>query len=146
MSSFVINKIEYVKAAGLMYGVEMNKSLPFRYFLDNVRENFTKCYVLNSMSVSEQYKEPYRKDYTPSYDDVFEEYVKKGRSIWSGESKEMTRDELKNALVKFFHSVLYQIENEKMNMWVSSFFWKCLERLTEKEVYGIEGWWGEVEI
>lgn len=149
MSSFVINKIEFVKAAGLMYGIEESKQTPFRYFLENVRDNFVKVFEFNALSVAEQYgdDDPYVDELT--YDSTFEEYRRKGRTIWTLDSSRtcpMNKKELKNALTKFFHSVLYQIENTEMMTWVASFFWECLARMNEAEVSKTEGWWGEVEI
>lgn len=147
MSSFVISKIEYIKAAGLMFGIETSKRMPFRYFLDSVRNCFNDCYDMNDKSVCEQYGEEYHGGDDRTFDNVFEEYKEKGRMIWSGDSDApMTRKELRLALLNFFQSVLYQIENEEMNTKVSAFFWRCMERMTDKEVYDVEGWWGRVDI
>lgn len=149
MSSFVINKIEFVKAAGLMYGIEESKQIPFRYFLEHVRDNFEKVYEFNVLSVAEQYgkEEPHMDELT--YDSAFEEYRRKGRTIWTLDSSRtcpMNKKELKNALTKFFHSVLYQIENREMNTWTAAFFWECLARMNDAEVMNTEGWWGEIEV
>lgn len=148
MSSFVINKIEFVKAAGLMFGIEESKPHSFRYFLENVRDNFTQVFEFNALSVAEQYHddEPYKDELT--YDSTFEEYRRKGRTIWTLDSSRtcpMNKKELRNALTDFFHSVLYQIENREMNTWVASFFWQCASRMEDPEVLD-SGWWGKIEI
>lgn len=148
MSSFVINKIEFVKAAGLMYGIEESKPHSFRYFLENVRDNFVRAFEFNALSVAEQYhdEEPYKDELT--YDSTFEEYRRKGRTIWTLDSSRtcpMNRKELRNALTDFFHSVLYQIENQEMETWVASFFWQCASRMEDPEVSDA-GWWGKIEI
>lgn len=149
MSSFVINKIEFVKAAGLMYGIEESKPHSFRYFLENVRKDFTQVFEFNALSVAEQYgdDEPYKDELT--YDSTFEEYRKKGAKIWEADgfgNVPMNRKELRNALTKFFHSVLYQIENREMNTWTASFFWECVSRMNDAEVMNTDGWWGEIEV
>lgn len=148
MSSFVINKIEFVKAAGLMYGIEESKPHSFRYFLENVRDNFVRAFEFNALSVAEQYHddESYKDELT--YDSMFEEYRRKGRTIWTLDSSRtcpMNKKELRNALTDFFHSVLYQIENREMNTWVASFFWQCASRMEDPEVLD-SGWWGKIEI
>lgn len=148
MSSFVIDKIEFVKAAGLMYGIEESKPHSFRYFLENVRKNFMQVFEFNALSVAEQYHddEPYKDELT--YDSTFEEYRKKGAKIWAADgwgNMPMNRNELRNALTNFFHSVLYQIENREMNTWVASFFWHCASRMEDPEVSDA-GWWGKIEI
>ena len=149
MSSFVINKIEFVKAAGLMYGIEESKRIPFRYFLDNVRDNFVRAFEFNALSVAEQYGDdtPFTDDLT--YSETFDIYRAKGAKIWQADGFAgvgMTRKDLRNGLTKFFHSVLYQIENREMYTWTSSFFWECVARMDDAEVAKAEGWWGEVEI
>ena len=40
MSSFIIDKVEYVKAAGLMYGIESAKRDSHKYFMDVCRKEF----------------------------------------------------------------------------------------------------------
>ena len=144
MSSFVINKREYVKAAGLMYGIEASKNLPHKYFLDHVRENFVKCYELNVDSVNEQYGNESGKDFS-DYDYEFEQYCKIGEHIWwYGLYNGMTFKELRINLMEFFRSVLYQIENEEMSQFVAAFFFECTSKMFGSELYAVEGWWGDI--
>lgn len=145
MSSFVINKSEYVKAAGLMYGIEASKKSPHRYFLENVRKNFVKCYELNVDSVNEQYGDESGKDCS-DYDYEFTQYCKIGERIRCGVYDRMTFQELRINLMQFFRSVLYQIENEEMSQFVSAFFFECTSKLFGSELYEVEGWWGNIEL
>lgn len=55
MSSFIIGKKEFIKAAGLMCGYEEAKSDSHKWFIDNVRKEFEHAYALNVVSVNEQY-------------------------------------------------------------------------------------------
>lgn len=146
MSSFVINKREYIKAAGLMYGIEMSKrGNAHRYFLENVRKNFAKCYELNVDSVNEQYGDESGKDCS-DYDYEFTQYCKIGERIKCGLHESMTFKELRINLMQFFRSVLYQIENDEMSQFVSAFFFECTSKLFDSELYAVEGWWGDVEL
>lgn len=154
MSSFIIDKIEYVKAAGLMYGYEeAKKSDAHRYFLEGVRAEFEHAYTLNVASVNEQYGEATLPDES-TYDDEFEAYRKKGVLI-RNEGYEsdciirkkvadvMSREKFRCYMMNFFHSVLYQIENDSAHRAVAEFFFTCNAKL---ETTNVEGWWGEIEI
>jgi hypothetical protein len=146
MSSFVINKSEYVKAAGLMYGIEASKRVnAHKWFLDHVRDNFVKCYELNVDSVNEQYGDESGKDGS-DYDYEFTQYCKIGERIKCGLHEGMTFKELRINLMQFFRSVLYQIENEEMNQFVSAFFFECTSKLFSSELHAVEGWWGDIEL
>lgn len=145
MSSFVINKREYVKAAGLMYGIEASKNHPHKYFLDNVRRAFDLCYELNVDSVNKQYGDENGKD-ASSYDDLFAKYCKIGNLVGCGIYDGMTFEELRINLMKFIRSVSYQIEDDEMNRSVCAFFFECTSKLFGSELYAVEGWWGDVEL
>ncbi|MBR5395791.1 MAG: hypothetical protein IK144_12045 [Bacteroidaceae bacterium] len=159
MSSFIIGKVEYVKAAGLMYGMESAKRDAHRWFLDNVRKEFDHVYALNVASVNEQYShhEPIVPDEN-SYDDVFEAYCKKGELIGNdGYTSDdgiifhqvegvMTKHDLRIRLWHFFQSVLYQIENEAAHRMAAAWFFTCISKLYESDLHALGGWWGEVEL
>jgi len=144
MSSFTIDKREYVKAAGLMYGIEESKGREaHKYFMRNVRQRFEECYRLNAESVAEQYDEEPERDEN-AYDEEFERFREAGRKVWSMASPAtMSRRMLTDCLMKFFQSVRYQIENEDMETHVAAFFFDCISHLCRLD--HIEGWWGEVE-
>ena len=144
MSSFVISKIEYIKAAGLMYGLESKRKCPHTFFLENVKAKFEQLYRLNVLSVAEQYgddPDTIGEDGC-SYDSVFNTYKAKGKSI--GEFELPT---IKNGLFQFFESILYQIENPDMNKEASAFLYKCTAKLIDIcNEHPEVGWWCEVSI
>lgn len=80
MSSFIVSKREFIKAAGLMCGYEGAKRDSHKYFVDNVRKEFEHAYALNVASVNEQYGDNEEPE-TEQYDEVFEAYRKKGALI-----------------------------------------------------------------
>ena len=138
MSSFIIDKKEFVKCAGLVYGAESKKRDPHRYFMDRVLKEFIHVYNLNVLSVNEQYNE----DTVPEegmFTEVFEEYARKGAHEWFH-----NRQEFRFNLIQFFSSVLYQIENEDMSRAASAWFCSCILHLFSPEKSDVEGWWGEV--
>lgn len=159
MSSFIIDKVEYVKAAGLMYGMESAKRDTHRWFLENVRKEFEHIYALNVASVNEQYShhEPIVPDEN-SYDEVFEAYRKKGVLIGNdgyASSNGITFHEVKGVMNKrdlrirlwhFFRSVLYQIENRAANRMAAAWFFTCISKLYENDLHAVGGWWGEIEM
>ena len=157
MSSFIIDKVEYIKADGLMYGIEESKRDKNRYFLDRVRKEFEHIYALNVISVNEQYD----KDTLPDenkYDAEFEAYRKKGELIGNDgyASKDgiiyeqvegvMSLRDMRVRLWKFFGSVLYQIENKAAHRMAAAWFYTCVSKLYESDLRSVDGWWGEVEI
>ena len=156
MSSFVVSKREFIKAAGLMCGYEESKRHSHRYFIDHVREEFEHAYALNVVSVYEQYgscEEPEEE----SYDDVFVRYRKMGTLIGMGGyemgcvlcrkvADVMDKQTFRKSMFRFFTSVLYQIENKTCHRSVSSWFFTCLCKLYDDDLRDIEGWWGEIEL
>lgn len=148
MSSFIVSKREYVKAAGLMYGIEESKRDQHQYFLNVCRKEFEHCYALNVISVNEQYGENVEPD-EESYDEEFEKYRKIGQRIYEGPALHegvMSLSELRIKLWCFFRSVLYQVENDACSRAVSEWFFTCTSKLYERELHAVEGWWGEVEM
>lgn len=157
MSSFIVPKSEYVKAAGLMYGIEESKRDPHRYFMEVCRQEFVHCYQLNVISWNEQYGEDCVPD-EASYDEEFEEYRRLGKLIGSdGYASDngiiyekvadvMSLSDLRLRLWKFFGSVLYQIENKTCRRTVSAWFYTCVTKLYAKEIYSVEGWHGEIKL
>ena len=145
MSSFIVSKREYVKAAGLMYGIEESKRDPHRYFLDNVRKEFEHAYVLNVASVNEQYGDSVVPD-GESYDVDFECHRRAGDRIYDGVERRMSLEMLRPRLQMFFQSVLYQIENEAAHRVVAELFYECTCKLYEREIEVVDGWWGDVQL
>ena len=141
MSSFVINKFEYVKAAGLMYGIASAERFPHLWFMKNVYNWFVKAYELNVKSVNEQYHDNSGVDIN-GYDELFEIYKARGKAL---SFSDYTLGNIRPKLLNFFDSVLYQIENVEYNKEVSYIFYQCAKKLYKRETDDINGWWGEVE-
>lgn len=158
MSSFIVDKKEFIKAAGLMCGYEQGKGRDsHKWFVENVREQFVNAYRLNVMSFNEQYGESIEED-DKDYDEEFESYRKMGALIrtegygsdngvvFEKVADVMDKRTFARSMWKFFDSVLYQIENDDAHCTVSELFYICLHRLYERDLHGIDGWWGEVEL
>lgn len=142
MSSYVIDKKEYIKAAGLVRGYELAKSNSHVYLIEHVYDWFARCYQLNVASVNEQYDTDDTSD-NEEYRDVFEEYTQYGIRIYSTPA----REKLAYSLWKFFRSAIYQIDNEQMEREVQSIFYICLTRLFNKKTDFLSApWWGEIDI
>lgn len=158
MSSFIVSKGEFIKAAGLMCGYEGAKRDSHKWFVENCRKEFEHCYALNVVSVSYQYDDYSTEPDEESYDDVFEAYRKEGALIWTEgydpkplviatKVKDvMDKRAFRRSMWNFFNSVLYQVENDTCHRSVAAWFYTCLRKLYEDETRSVEGWWGEVEL
>lgn len=149
MSSFIVSKAEFVKAAGLMYGIEESKRDKHQYYLEVCRKEFEHAYLLCVISVNEQYSDNVVPD-EKTYDEEFEEHRRMARTIYErdcvGAEQPIHLRDLRPRLMMFFQSVLYQIENETCHRMVAAWFYTCIIKLFEREKNAIEGWWGEVEL
>lgn len=145
MSSFIISKVNFVKAAGLMYGIEETKRDKHEYFMEHCRERFERCYLLNVASVNEQYGDSTLPE-EGSYDAEFETFRDLGRRIYGGSDRRMNRQQLRPRLLKFFGSVLYQIENDAAHRAVAEWFFICTEKLFGPEIHAVDDWWGDVDL
>lgn len=83
MSSFIVSKREFIKAAGLMCGYESAKRDSHKWFVDNVRKEFEHAYALNVASVNEQYGHYEAPEQNDNHDELFETYRKKGALIYN---------------------------------------------------------------
>lgn len=144
MSSFVVSKIEYIKAAGLMHGIALAIDKSNSHFIRNVHKNFVECYELNVRSVNEQYGDNTLPD-EEEYQDTFIKYAEIGMRIYNGQHM-VSFNDLRYRLMKFFESCLYQIEDEEANKIVATFFYTCIMILFEKEVFSGDGWWGDIDV
>ena len=146
MSSFIISKKEYIKAAGLVCGVaSCSKYGGSPTFCANVKKQFEHIYKLNVYSWCEQYDEDIAED-TCDYESVFNEYKALGRRIYMGCESKMSLDMLRHSLIKFFGSITYQIENEEANMEAASYLFTCVEMLYQDKTDGVDGFWGSIDI
>ena len=144
MSSFIIDKKEFIKAAGLMYGIAANNRCKPVYFLNHVYETFVELYKLNAQSVDEQYNEVTEHDEN-AYLEIFEEYKRKG-SICAVERgiNRQAYTKMVGGLKQFFDSVLYQTECESSYKEMSSYFYGCIRWMQLFEGVNTDDWWGEV--
>lgn len=140
MSSFIIAKEEYINAAGLMYGYEIAKMHPHRYFLENVYKEFVRCYELNLASVNEQYNDNEKPD-TDDYKDIFEEYKEIGERMYTS----ILRRKMSSSLWHFFRSALYQTENKEAAQEMKAWFFSCVSKLYERDIEQTV-WWGRINI
>lgn len=146
MSSFIISKKEYIKAAGLVCGVvSCSKYGGNPVFCTNAKKQFEHIYNLNVYSYEEQYDEDIEKD-TCDYESVFNDYKELGRRIYMGLESKMSLDTLRYSLINFFRSATYQIENEDANMEAASYLFTCVEMLYQDKTDGVDGFWGSVDI
>jgi hypothetical protein len=126
MSSFVISKKEYIKAAGIVAGIAEGFGYGFNkfYFWDYETErnstaedfyrNFSEFHKMNALSVQEQYNDDTAELNNEEYLDTFGEYMRKGRKATAAP------EELKKYFLNlrsFFRSCEYQTEKE-------AYFWK----------------------
>ena len=54
MSSYIIEKEDYIKFAGLLVGLEETKKIPHTYYLKSIRYKCAELYEKNVMSVCEE--------------------------------------------------------------------------------------------
>ena len=146
MSSFIISKKEYIKAAGLVCGVaSCSKYGGNPVFCANVKKQFEHIYNLNVYSWCEQYDEDIEKD-TKDYESVFNDYKELGRRVYMGLESKMSLDMLRYSLINFFGSITYQIENEDANMEAASYLFSCVDMLCQDKTDDIDGFCGSVDI
>lgn len=148
MSSFVIGKEEFIKAAGLSAGIAKGTDI---YFYDSETgrtlttadyyQKFVNIFEMNALSVQEQYndKESYN-DYK-TYEKSFDMYYKKGLKV-------TTTNRIMDAVGElnyFFRGVLYQIEKPSYYWKAKNFFDTLIIKLFEK-AYPVESEnWGSFD-
>ena len=132
MSSFVISKSEYIKAAGFLAAVTearnyyrepvlslWKRSEARRYTAEDVRKDFAALYRINAAAVAEQYGDREPENETATYAAVFlaakargADLMRRGYMQGSGTAVH----ELRRAtygLVMFLRSAMYQIEGDE---------------------------------
>lgn len=149
MSSYVISKEDYIKAAGIVAGIAEVKELwIFDYqkgrsmTTADYYDKFVEIFEMNAISVQEQYgdKEPEHDNNT--YMKTWEKAYRKGKQFAYYENIE----EPTLHLVDFFSSVVYQIEKPAYMWNVRSFFDRLAVQLFEKaHPHEVESW-GSLEL
>ena len=146
MSCYIIDKIEYVKAAGLLYGVEeQDRDLEHSHYLAHIRENFMDAYKKNVQSVNERYNEKTQPE-EEEYDETFEVYRVLGHEIGTNTNATMNMEQFRWSLYRFFGSVLYQIGNQQLHMEVSASFYKVMTNLFYEKIHQSGTWCGKVSV
>ena len=117
MSSFVVNKEDYIKFAGIVSGICANTKKSV--YTKDIYSHIVRCYERNVASVNEQYNdnaEPEKK----AYKNTFVSWEQKGGYIYNAAMKDK-RVAMRtiNELSHFVASCLYQMENERMALEVS---------------------------
>jgi hypothetical protein len=158
MSSFVISKRDYIKAAGYIAGIVKERDRGIHEFfvydyelgrkmnIQDYYNKFVKCYEMNAKSVQEQYGDDEVETDENTYEDVFNEYMKYGSTDYI--TYECFRINIVN-LHKFFRSVLYQTENRTYATKMEDFFAKIESNLFEILFAGEleeSECWGDFEI
>lgn len=152
MSSFVISKKEYIKVAGYIAGIAAGCTGSREFWLYDQKEGkntdkelfykrFVQCYEMNAESVKDQYNDKEAERDTNDYKKEFNEYFKKGRTLHL-ESQEVKIRALSGIQI-FFHSALYQTEDQKYNFMMTHYFFRIQDELTEHLLtnhYTSENW------
>lgn len=145
MSSFLINKDEFVKAAALCAAAQVGIGRPTEVQYAYLKE-FLKFYRWSFISVKMQYCEDIpgsifhsvTDEEIEGYKPLYEDYFKKGRSL-----KAKNPTELRTNLIDFLNSVLYQVEDMNYNTEMGCCFFKIVCAITPKPD---NGWWGGIDI
>ena len=138
MSSFIIDKRDYMRAAGLLAGIaEATKHRTYQLWIydytthrnmtaaDYQRE-FEKCYQMNALSVQEQYHDDDSAMDLNKYAVDFNEYKRKGRQA---AMDDVQLEEWIYNLNTFFGSALYQTEKESYGFQMQYFFGRIITAL-----------------
>jgi len=142
MSSFVVNKEDYIKFAGIISGICANtqKSVCTK----DIYSDMVRCYERNVASVNEQYNANDEAD-NSEYKDVYDAWERMGVLIYNAsiiDKKAATKTI--NELSEFISSCLYQIENEEMASAVSSNMHHYLNMAIESFCCENPHSWGEL--
>lgn len=157
MSSFIINKEEYIKVAGLLAGIKAIKGEKF-FLYDYQRETqvredkdflilFNDFFQMNCISFYEQYS-PRHEDLKPYTDDndyiaSFNEYKAIGKKMALYPAK---LGDLVMEIRNFFHSALYQTENEAYHNKMMFVFNQIIDALLPCTTTYHPETWGELDL
>lgn len=170
MSSFVINKVSYIKCAGLFAALAdckdyyrepvfraWNKRERRNYTADDMRKDFTRLYEINAAAVREQYGDAVAASDPAEYIAEFERIFNSIRDLWFAKSNNAEkRDILKVTLfgvIRFFQSVQYQIEGDEytrralmiLNKYYRGLYKaiRIVDNITDED---LSGYWGDFDI
>ena len=144
MSSFTISKQEYIKCAGYVAGIAAGCSIGTREFWlydykagkntdkELFHKRFTQVFQMNAASVKDQYhgdEVGAASEDSNDYMADFNKYYKKGYTLHM-ESQD-TKIRAIESIRQFFHSALYQTEDEKYNFMMTHWFFRIEDELFE---------------
>lgn len=150
MSSFTIDKKEYIKAAGLVAGLAKELQLwifDFKKYRkmeeSDFYEAFVECFEMNALSVQEQYKDHDLFTDGNTYLEDFKKYMKHGTNL------AITGEGLKEAFLElrqFFSGCIYQTEKPEYMFKMQMLFDRIIVELSGKVIKGYEPEsWGKLE-
>lgn len=143
MSSFVVNKEDYIKFAGLISGICANTQKSV--YTKDIYSDMVRCYERNVESVNEQYKENYEPE-GKAYKNTFVSWEQKGGYIYNTAMKnKRVAVRTINELSHFVDSCLYQIENEEMALGVSDNMRSYLNMAIEELCGERPNSWGDIK-
>ena len=151
MSSFVINKKEYMKAAGLVAGLAQELQL-WLYDMEtrrnstpeDYRRKFEECFTMNCLSVQDQYNDDSPYTDSNSYDQEFNEFQKLGKQLAYNGGEVLTN--AIRELQSFFDSASYQTEYEPYMYKMNMFFNSIIVQLYKKSSHYEADSWSELVI
>lgn len=145
MSSFVIDKVEYIKCAGLLAGLLAKDR--WSGCDEEIRNRFSHYYELNAKSVQEQYNDKECQADGNEYIDQFNQ-CKSLALEYSRRKDGKDPMLLIKGIQLFMRSVLYQTENDEASGEMARDFTFNLGCLIDHYVHReLElHWWGEVDL
>jgi len=152
MSSFVIGKKEYIKAAGVVAGIAeelrdfwlYNYEKGRKYTETDYYDTFSEFFTMNALSVQMQYGDKVAAEDPEKYEKDFRECKKIGVQI-ARNGGNVLRDAALE-LNDFFRSAIYQTEYEPYMWKMSMFFDRVISQLFEKMFRHECNSWGSLEI
>lgn len=147
MSSFVICKEYYVKAAGIIAGIAHYHRDWYLYTgtrnatKEDYYNIFVEMYRMNAESVADQYGDEAPETDVEEYRGTFERFFKMGRFLFDQHKRTYTLH-----LSDFFRSVLYQVEREDYHAKIKDIFDQVFYQLFDLlHPHDVESW-GELAI
>lgn len=142
MSSYTIDKKEYIKAAGIVAGIAQesdrghSRDKFWLYDYETQRNStpedfyrrFSECFTMNALSVQEQYQDEDPWTDGNEYRAEFSVAISAGKKLYNHGG-----DDLKNAVMElrqFFHSAIYQTEKYAYMFKMQMYFHEIMDQLT----------------
>lgn len=138
MSSFVISKKEYIKAAGVVAGIAaairdfwlFNYEKGRKYTEADYYDTFSEFFTMNALSVQMQYGDKVAAEDPADYKKDFEKARNLGKQLVYAGNKAVNDAAVE--LNDFFRSCIYQTEYEPYMWKMSMFFDRIISEIFEK--------------